>query len=238
MPGTFSPAFLFWGGRLKELSLFFDESGSDGLDGRYYLLTLVAHEQADDIDEGIKLYCQALSRQNLPDIPFHASPLMNGKDAYRTISLADRKRLFSSFRVFFRHAPVRYHCMSQDMAKVKDREQAGANMRRKLIEFLFDHLAWFQSFDTVKIYYDNGQQSMAEAIHRAIGYALSKEAVIYRTASPENYRLAQIADYLCTVELISLKYEDGAQTNTDRKFFGSGRDFRKGVLKEARRKIL
>ena len=36
-----------------ELSLFADESGSDGMDGRFYLLSLVLHDQDDDITESI-----------------------------------------------------------------------------------------------------------------------------------------------------------------------------------------
>ena len=49
MPGTFSPAFFLLGVELRELSLFIDESGSDGLKEKYYLLTLVLHEQSVDI---------------------------------------------------------------------------------------------------------------------------------------------------------------------------------------------
>ena len=56
MPGTFSPAFFVLGDELRELSLFIDESGSDNLRDRYYLLTLVLHEQDKDVSESIRLY--------------------------------------------------------------------------------------------------------------------------------------------------------------------------------------
>ena len=74
MPGTFSPAFFVLGGELRELSLFIDESGSDNLRDRYYLLTLVLHEQDEDVSESIRLYERSLAEKGLPDIPFHASP--------------------------------------------------------------------------------------------------------------------------------------------------------------------
>ena len=54
---------------MRELSVFIDESGSDGLKDKYYLVTLVLHEQSDDISEGIRLYEQSLSEKGLPDIP-------------------------------------------------------------------------------------------------------------------------------------------------------------------------
>lgn len=72
----------------------------------------------------------------------------------------------------------------------------------------------------------------------AVGYALSKEAVIYRLAEPSEYRLSQVADYICTVEFAALKYGDHASTATDEKFFGSWSDFKKGALKEVRKKLL
>ena len=99
MPGTFSPAFFVLGAILRELSIFIDESGSDGLKDRYYLLTLVLHEQDADINEGIRAYERSLAEKGLPDIPFHASPLLNGHGDYSDMELADRKRLLSSFRV-------------------------------------------------------------------------------------------------------------------------------------------
>lgn len=54
-------------------------------------------------------------------------------------------------------------------------------MRRDIVNFLFDNLAELQAYDAVKVYYDNGQHSIAESLHLAIEYALSKDAVVYRS---------------------------------------------------------
>lgn len=232
VPGTFSLAFFVLGGELRELSLFIDESGSDNLRDRYYLLTLVLHEQNEDASESIRLYERSLAEKRLPDIPFHASPLLNGHDDYENMDPADRKRFLSSFRVFFRHMPVRYMCITLKTREYDDLEGVTAAMRKRLVDFLFDELAYFQDFDAVKIYYDDGQKSVAQTIHKAVDYALSKDAVTYRLASSSDYRLSQIADYICTMELTALKYADKASTATDEKFFGSWSQFRKGILKE------
>ena len=201
MPGTFSPAFFVLGDELRELSLFIDESGSDNLRDRYYLLTLVLHEQDKDVSESIRLYERSLAEKGLPDIPFHTSPLLNGHDGYENMDPADRKRLLSSFRVFFRHMPVRYTCIALETKEHGDLDGVTAAMRKRLVDFLFDELAYFQDFDAVKIYYDDGQKSVAQAIHKAVDYALAKDAVVYRLASSSDYRLSQIADYICTMEL-------------------------------------
>lgn len=99
-----------------------------------------------------------------------------------------------------------------------------------------DGLRDLQSFDSVKVYYDNGQQSIAEAVHKAVDFALSRNAVVYRMASPADYALGQAADYACTLELAAIKYERGEASATMEKFFGSHRQFKKGPLKELRAK--
>lgn len=45
---------------------------------RYHLLTLVFHDQADSIAEAVTGYETKLARADLPNIPFHSEPLMNG----------------------------------------------------------------------------------------------------------------------------------------------------------------
>lgn len=49
-------------------------------------------------------------------------------------------------------------------------------------------------------------------------------------------RLSQVADYVCMMELATLRYRDGEPTPTDDKFFGTWCDFKKGILKEVRAK--
>lgn len=223
---------------MSDLSLFLDDPDArdDNLRDTYYILALVVHDQADALADNIVRYELALREKGLPDVPFHATPLLNGHDAYEGMDLAERKRLLSAFRVFFRHLPVRYGLVVFRTREYSTLADVEAAMRRKIVDFLFDNLAYFQAFDSVKIYYDDGQQSIAAALHKAIDYALSKNAVTYRPASAADYRLSQAADYICTAELTALKYEGKASTATDEKFFGSWSQFKKGVLKEVRAK--
>ena len=54
---------------MRELSIFVDESGSDGLSDRYHLLTVVMHDQSDSIANSIEAYEDALRAKGLPGIP-------------------------------------------------------------------------------------------------------------------------------------------------------------------------
>lgn len=126
MPGPFSPAFFDQGALMPlELSLFCDESGSDALDGNYYLLALVIHDQSDSITESIARYERSLVNKGLPDLAFHASPLLNAKDEYKSLPPETRKKLLSSFRVFFRHLPIRYWAFSLRTKEHSSTEDVG-----------------------------------------------------------------------------------------------------------------
>lgn len=223
---------------MKEVSCFVDESGSDNLRDRYYLVALVLHDQSDPIAHEIERYEASLRDRGLPDIPLRAGPLMTGHEDYEGMTIADRKRMLSSFHVFFRNIPIRYTCIGLRLSEYADAERVEAAMRRGISDFLFDHLEYFQGFDEVKIYYDNGQATVAHALHRAMDFALSKDAVVYRAAAPEKYRLSQAADYVCTMELAALRYRDKRATATDEKFFGGWSQFKKGILREMRAKRL
>lgn len=129
---------------MKELSIFVDESGSDNLRDRYYLITLVLHGQADSLADDIARYEQSLRDKKLPDIPFHMTPLLYRKKDYANLDEATRKKLLSTFRVFFRHLPVRYACLEFKMRELADSEAAAVSMRRGLVDLIFDNLAYFQ----------------------------------------------------------------------------------------------
>lgn len=111
-------------------------------------------------------------------------------------------------------------------------------MRKHIVDFIFGRSAYFQEFDIVKVYYDDGQRSIADAVHKVLDYALSKQSVVYREASSEDYRISQIADYICTTGPAALKYRSKTSTATDEKFFGSWSQFKKGIFKEMREKAL
>lgn len=221
---------------MRELSIFIDESGSDGLDGSYYLLALVLHEQGRLPREGNSAIRTVPTRQGVAKRSAVHDPLLYRKKGYEGMDEETRKRLLSSFRVFSRHLPIRHACLALNTKGFTSPDDVTVGMRRALVDFMFDHLEYLQGFNDIKVYYDDGQHSIARAIHGAVEYALSKNAVILKKASPADYRLGQAADYICTVELAALRYRDKRTTATDEKFFGSWSRFRRDVLKEVRAK--
>ena len=57
------------------------------------------------------------------------------------------------------------------------------------------------------------------------------------SVSPEKYKLFQVADLACTLELTRLKLEEtGALSPSEYQFFGGSKNFRKNFLKPLMRK--
>ena len=71
---------------MLELSIFADESGDKSDHAKYYLLTLVFHNQADSIIDQVMTYERSLADADLPNIAFHSEPLMNGHKDYVSVS--------------------------------------------------------------------------------------------------------------------------------------------------------
>lgn len=171
---------------MRDLSIFVDESGDTGTESKYYLITLVLHEQDRDLHPYEKGYQTALLSKGLEDIPLHLSPLINGHGDYEGMPVERRKRHLAAFRVFMQKLPYRYVTFAYRKSELSEQPLApnGAvqRIRRDLACFLLENLEYLQRFDSVKVYYDDGQALVTKALHDAIGYALSKEAIVYRDA--------------------------------------------------------
>lgn len=125
---------------LRELSIFVDESGGQGGQSERYLLTLVFHEQSDDISTVVSRYEESLRARGLDDIPFHAGPLLNGNDMYKLLSSGVRKQLLTSFNVFVQRLPVKYATFCYRRNEIASDEDLSSKMRRDISVFIFEHL--------------------------------------------------------------------------------------------------
>lgn len=224
---------------MRELSVFIDESGDLGETSRYYLVSFVFHDQANDITQNISKYEASLRERDLRIVPMHVGPLINGNDKYRDLDKTTRARMLSTFRVFTQNLPFSYRCITykkSDLGKNVDR--FSQRMERDVTDIINENLERLQTFDSVKIYYDNEQSQVTAIVHRAFEKTLSKEALVYRNANPTQFHLLQVADYICTLELTEIKYQHHEETATDKIFFGTHTTFRKNFLRRLQKHLV
>lgn len=70
---------------MKELSIFIDESGDFGdyaVHSPYYIITMIFHNQDDDIAPAISKLNQELSYLHLDDLCIHTGPIIKREEIY------------------------------------------------------------------------------------------------------------------------------------------------------------
>ena len=79
------------------------------------------------------------------------------------------------------------------------------------------------------MYYDNGQHELNRILNTVLATQLADYDV--RKVIPNEYRLFQVADLICTLELLKAKIEHGKLSNSEERIFHSKRDLKKDFLK-------
>ncbi len=221
---------------MERLNLHIDEAGNQDLSEGLYLVAVVLHNHDDDVAAPILAYEERLRSAGLKDIPFHGKDLLHGHGLYETMAVGDRKRLLTQFARLMRSLPVSYFVLRYSKGETHDHRELEARIRRDLSSLVFDHLSYFQAFDTISVYYDDGQKALSIALHDALEYVLANNVADYRDADHSARRLLQAADYACTVERASIAYNAGAPTKTHERFFGNRRNFMQSFMKQLSRK--
>lgn len=158
----------------NRLNLHIDESGNQDLSEGRYIVAVVLHDHSSDIATPINRYEERLAAADLPDVPFHGKDLLHGNERYSIVTPGDRKRLLAQFARFVRELPISFFTLQYDTSNVHNRNELEARIRRDLASLVFARLAFFQEFEMIAVYYDNGQSAVSIALHDALDYVLAK----------------------------------------------------------------
>ena len=222
---------------MKELSIFIDESGDFGeysYHSPYYIITMVFHNQDVDIQENIKHLDTELSYLGLKNLCIHTGPIIRKEEIYKDMNVVERRRIFNKMMAFIRSIDVQYKCFYIEKKHIEDSVEATGKLSKQISQFIRDHYNEFLAFDDVKIYYDNGQIQVSRLLSSVFNALLQNP--IFRKVMPTNYKLFQVADFICTMELINLKIENNAFSNSELTFFGNMRDLKQNYLKALKKK--
>lgn len=217
-----------------EISIFIDESGDFYECSKYYLMTLVMHEQSESIRSQLDDLERAVQLKGLPKNAVHTSPLVHKAGEYYHWTYEDRRYLFNKMFSFIRHCPITYRTFAVEKRQWNDYYQLTGRLARDLHSFLLEHIAYFQSFDTIVVYYDDGQAEITRIINIVFNTLFS--SVDIRHVYPVDYRLFQAADFLCTMELLELKRLNRDLSSNDLRFFKGTKEFTKTYFKKMREK--
>ncbi|MCQ2591031.1 MAG: DUF3800 domain-containing protein [Treponema sp.] len=224
----------------KTLSVFIDESGDFGKydpKSPYYYVSMVLHDQSIDISSEIANLEERVANFGYPHHAIHVGPIIRREKVYEHDLMENRKSLFNALFHFTRKTNIYYLCAKINKGECEDSEMAYiARISRAISDELKDNIDFFNSYDLIINYYDYGQSNLTKIITTVFTTLFNN--VELRKVQPADYKLFQVADLICTLELTKDKADKNELSNSEKEFFGSVRDFKKNIYKQIEKKKL
>ena len=217
----------------KVLSVFVDESGDTGDSGqtsKYYIVSFLFHNQSDDISDAINKLKSKL--------PYHVGPIIRKEEPYENLGVKERSKMLRELLVLATILPIKTKTIVYEKRELDfDKRKMVMRLSKDIYSFLDQYRDYFMSFDRIIIYYDKGQQVVEKALLQSfgiIGYPVDfKDGV-----KADNYRLFQLTDFICSINLIETKMDNHELSKSEAKFFNDSKSFKKYYLKALKKKVL
>ena len=205
---------------MRELSIFVDESGDFDIKSKhspYYVYTLVFHDQSKSIKKEMSILNEKMLGIGYKDHAIHSEPLISSESPYQNDDWGPRRRLFYSLVLFARSTPIEYQSFCYKKQNFIDKNALVAMMARDLSAFIRDNMNFFIKYDKIKVYYDNGQEEISKVLNISLNSFLQNVEI--NRVQPKNYKLFQVADLICTIELLDIKYKTKSLSKSETRFF-------------------
>lgn len=215
----------------KILSIFVDESGDFGSYSKhnpYYLLSLVFHDQSYDIKNDIKKLNAELDNLKFKKHLIHTEPLIRREPPYTNMFPNERRTILTKLYYFMLKTNIKHKTFIYSKLKFNNMFELQSQMSKDLSFFLQNN-KFIHSFDKVILYYDNGQNEITKILNVAMSICFSNHDV--RNINPYDYKLFQVADLVCSLELTNEKIKTRNLTISEKYIFHSKSDFKKDFYK-------
>ena len=218
---------------MKELSIFIDESGDFGnynFHSPYYIVSFVFHNQDNVISSNVTKLDNIISRFNINNNCIHTAPLVRGEEIYQNMDLHARRKLLNSFFAFLKNIHISYKSFYVEKKHIKNNIELTSKLSKQVANFIKDKIYYFNTFDKIKVYYDNGQTELTRILVSVFNGLFID--VDFIKATPAKYKLFQAADLFCYFTLAELKYYTKSLTTIETRFFEHQRNLYKNYLKQ------
>lgn len=224
---------------MKELSIFIDESGDFGdavNTSPYYIVSLIFHDQDVDISEPIQRLEKQLFIAGISDKYIHTHPIIRREPPYDVLSIDERRKILNKMLRFTMACDINYFNIVIDRKEAENKMALSAKIAKSLSKFINEHYEYFIPYDSIIVYYDNGQQELSVILNTILNTLFTN--VSFRNASPKQYKLLQVADFICSMELLNQKRKDNSLTKSEKDFFYKPQELQKNYFKSIIKKRL
>ena len=227
---------------MKELSIFVDESGDFGeysAHSPYYVIALVLHDQGINLSNHIKVLDSELEKLNVQDFCIHTEPLIRKEESYRNMDASERRKILTKLYYFATKIDIKFMTFVYEKKNFKESLQKDslkleAEIVKDMSLFIQCNKDYFERYNKVILYYDNGQKNITRILNTVLATNFNEYDV--RKVLPKDYKLFQVADLICTLELIKSKIQNNNLSKSETLIFHSKKELRKDFIKKLWRK--
>ncbi len=224
---------------LRELSIFIDESGDFGeVKERpaYYLVTLVFHDQKNDISGEVSRLERGVHEAGFDIEYIHTGPVIRREDIFAALTIGERRKLLYKMLNFMNACPITYECAVVNRKEAIGKIELSGKLGREISGIIKKHEDFFREYEKIIVYYDNGQAELSAVLNTVFSIHFSN--VEFRKAQPQRYRLLQIADFICSMELMKIKRIEKRLSKSEEKFFYKPQELKKTFIRAVEKKHL
>ena len=221
----------------KNLKIIIDESGEFGFEqgsSELYVVSMVFYDTTINIDNFLHDFEDRLKRLGYSGM-IHMADLVMRRGEYANWNINDRRKLFNAIYQFTRKSPIKIANIIIDKKYTNHSQTLKQKIIQEFDKIITNNQKFFDGFDKILIYYDNGQRTLGVAIKEAFSILGNYEQIDKFYHLQE--RLFQSADMLTFIYKRDYKSKNKMKILNGEKYFLGIEKIRK-ILKELEKKKL
>lgn len=224
---------------MKELSIFIDESGDFGEATdypAYYLVTFVLHDQNNSIRQQVAKFEASIKNAGFNIEYIHTGPVIRREDIFCGYTIDERRKLLYKMLNFINTCPIAHFTVAINRREAPNKVELSGKLAKAIHSAVSSKTDFFANYEKVIVYYDNGQDELSSILNAVLSICFLN--VEFRKAEPQKYRLLQVADFICSMELIRIKKNEKRLSKSEEMFFYKPQEIKKTFLKSIDKKRL
>lgn len=210
----------------KVLDIYIDESGDYGFKetcSELYLVSFVFHIRNMSIKKQEKYLNNKLEKLGFSGM-IHSRPLVNNKGEYSEYSIELKREIFWSLLNFLRLSNINVKTIIVDKKYINNSEQLEMKLYKETLNFFNDNREFFNFFDEINVYYDNGQEPLTKMFDDIFIDFVHINRII--NFDKVNNRLFQVVDLVTFIDKINYKINNKKKLTKTEKYFFTNEDLR------------
>lgn len=205
---------------IKRLNIFIDESGDFGFvkgSSDLYAVSFTLHESSNSINNELNYLNRKLNELNYNGM-IHLAYLVAKRWDYSHFDLEKRKSIFWAIFYFSNRVKVKIKTIIIDKKYINKKMQLNIALAREIGKIITENKNYFNSFDKIVIYYDNGQETLATILDTL--FATNPNVERRTEFDHAKKRLFQVSDMLTVIDKLDYKRKNNiAFTKAEKYFF-------------------